>query len=500
MKRKIIYFLFALFVFSVMSPVYAKEELLIEKINEVTIDNDGFWMAPFANTYKTDNGGYVVAQETYVTYLDKNSNVVWDYYVGDIPGGSYDILLDGSYVYVTIGQECQTLNQSDEEVMPSDKIDHEPIAGHVEEKKEAGKAKEKPKDGDTQTESMFRTVKIRLSDGSVVKTNNEVGGIRIEKAGSYYAVGVGTYVLLLDSGLNVVKEYNTNACIGNLMVYKDQISVMNDDYKIRVFDSQLNLISTKSITGYDWNPSYRNSRTIFTDGTNHYLVNFDIGKFNQYGYYTTEVVGSEGSGDEIIGTNYDYFSGDIFGNYVFVAGYSYDYDGSNWTNPTAIVKVFDKEFNLVQTVVVGTDSEWLNVKNLSKTSTGFTVKWISDSDGLLHVSDYSVKYNITTKVQGEGTIEVIGSAFAGDSVKFKVTPKPGYLVYRVTVTDTDGNSVIYEDVDSDYLFTMPNSDCVVSVQFLKNPVTASNVTIAIFIVALISGITIFIRKKNKVNA
>ena len=71
MRKKFLFGFILLFVFFVMSPTYAKE-LDIEKINQVSVDNDGYWMAPFANTYKTSDGGYVVMRVT-VTDTEGNS-------------------------------------------------------------------------------------------------------------------------------------------------------------------------------------------------------------------------------------------------------------------------------------------------------------------------------------------------------------------------------------------------------------------------------------------
>ena len=483
-KKKIFLILILVSVFSFMSPVFAKEDLFIEKINEVTVENNGFWRTPFANSYKTSTGGYVVAQENYVYYLDKNNNIIWRYYVGNL-NGAYDILLDGDYVYVTIGKECRVeagkrietedgVQDSEKPEMPREEVSHK---------------------GDNKTDEvaspLYKTVKLKLSNGSVVKTNSNIYGVRIEKVGNYYAIVSYDSIVLMDANLNYVNDVSTGYCIAGMTVRDNLISVINTDNKIIVFDQSLNSVSTKNITNFDWLVSTKDAKTFLTDGTNHYTVNFGVYKFDASGRFSELLSSEYDAATEV--DSLGYFAGDIIGGYFFIAGT--DYRGET---PTVFVNVYDKDFNYLQSINVGSDTNNITVKNLYKTSSGFTVKWVTGSDDTLHVSDYSVKFNITTEVQGEGTVDVIGSAFAGEAVSFKVTPKKGYLVLRVTITDADGNSVVYEDVDSDYVFTMPNSDAKVTVQFAKNPLTSSGVWYTLLGLGVLGGVTYFFRKK-KVN-
>ena len=80
----------------------------------------------------------------------------------------------------------------------------------------------------------------------------------------------------------------------------------------------------------------------------------------------------------------------------------------------------------------------------------------------------NLDYAVETKVEGQGEVKVISRSGAGGEVTFEVTPKPGYVLSEVKVTDALGNVVTFKD----YTFTMPSSDVLIEVKFVpENPNT-----------------------------
>lgn len=101
---------------------------------------------------------------------------------------------------------------------------------------------------------------------------------------------------------------------------------------------------------------------------------------------------------------------------------------------------------------------------------------------------------VETKTDGNGTVTAAESSRYGEEVTFTVTPKEGYVLGEVKVTDENGNIVVF----TDYHFTMPNANVVIDVTFVpENPVTAD---IAIIILVVIAGFTgfAFIKTRKKI--
>ena len=517
--KRFYYLFFAVLMFAFLTPVYAKNELRIEKINEVSITNGGFKMAPFVDTFKTSDGGYVVAQEQRIIYLTKDGILKWDFEFEHKPD-SYDMLVDGNYVYLTYNlEECSNVNFPGESIdgssaaAGSEKVGRpEPRSGDAPEVPiDDGKGKPEPRSGDAPEVPIddgkgkpepisedgnqnYHTIKLNLSNGNIVKESTDFGGSSIRKIGNNYVIAAGTYILTMDSNLNIVKEINTRSCVYNLAVYNNQISAINASRNITIYDSSLNQLSTKTFPEFEWGFGLRDARSFLTDGENHYLVNFYVFKINGAGNTSTLF--------DYVDTDLEYMgriTGEKLNNYYLLGGFNDRFDGTDWVDRKAFVELYDNDFNYVQSVELNEEEDWVYVKDITKTDTGFVVKWISPTDNMLHVSEYALKYNITTEVQGKGSIEIIGSAFAGEPVTFKVVPEPGYVVLRVTVTDVNGNTVVYEGVDSDYLFTMPNSDAKVSVQFLKNPLTMPGVWYSVALLVAVLIITIIVKRKRTVN-
>ncbi len=96
-----------------------------------------------------------------------------------------------------------------------------------------------------------------------------------------------------------------------------------------------------------------------------------------------------------------------------------------------------------------------------------------------------IDYEITTKVEGKGTVTAIGRSEANGLVTFKVEPQQGYVLSVVKVTDANGNIIEFRD----YTFTMPSSDVLIEAVFVpENPYTADIAIAGIVLVAIVFGV------------
>lgn len=76
---------------------------------------------------------------------------------------------------------------------------------------------------------------------------------------------------------------------------------------------------------------------------------------------------------------------------------------------------------------------------------------------------FSKPFNVVTKTDGNGSIEVEPSAFSYNEVTFKVIPEEGYELVEVKVTDENGVVLAY----TDDTFTMPSADVTIEASFKK---------------------------------
>ena len=81
-----------------------------------------------------------------------------------------------------------------------------------------------------------------------------------------------------------------------------------------------------------------------------------------------------------------------------------------------------------------------------------------------HLQKYVGEYEVTTKTDGNGDVEV-NRVDGSDEVEFTITPKEGYKLVKVIVTTSSGEKVEF----TDNKFTMPNEDVVITVEFEKIP-------------------------------
>ena len=154
-------------------------------------------------------------------------------------------------------------------------------------------------------------------------------------------------------------------------------------------------------------------------------------------------------------------------------------------NTRATIQIFDSKFNILDTIYlndsfdVSADNELSIVKCINSTTNGFLVSGMVSESAF--VIKYKVKYDISTKTDGNGTISVsTEKEYTGNQVTFKITANEGYELNEVKVTDANGNVLVF----TDYTFTMPNADVTIEATFMKkeaNPDTSD-----IFIIASIT--------------
>jgi len=151
--------------------------------------------------------------------------------------------------------------------------------------------------------------------------------------------------------------------------------------------------------------------------------------------------------------------------------------------------IFDGNGKKIQDIVSDTGDYW----NLRAIDGGFVVintgsevsAYASNSSGASEVCSevYYLKYNIETKISGEGTISVLESSLAGQSVTFTISPQSGYVLSVVKVTDSNGNVIEF----TSNTFKMPSSNVTIEAIFVpSNPETRDVAILAIVIFILIS--------------
>lgn len=114
---------------------------------------------------------------------------------------------------------------------------------------------------------------------------------------------------------------------------------------------------------------------------------------------------------------------------------------------------------------------------------------------------FEKKFIITSKTDGNGTVEHNDDLYYNEDQSFKITPKEGYVIDEIKVTDPEtGKTVVYTD---EHEFVMPLHDVHIEVTFVKqvveNPKTGINDYLIFIIPVLGLGLYLY-NKFNKKNA
>lgn len=131
-------------------------------------------------------------------------------------------------------------------------------------------------------------------------------------------------------------------------------------------------------------------------------------------------------------------------------------------------------------------------------TTNYERSLTSDTLGNGNILKFVFCYEIHKSINGEGTIEVIESSKPGEAITFKITPKEGYVLGEVKVTDANGNVVVF----TDYTFTMPSADVKIEATFIKeetNPITSDAVIILCFATMVIAGFVTIYNYRKRLN-
>lgn len=135
---------------------------------------------------------------------------------------------------------------------------------------------------------------------------------------------------------------------------------------------------------------------------------------------------------------------------------------------------------------------------------------------VITLSKDQIKYNIYTKTDGNGEIEVVDSAFGGEAISFRVSAKKGLKLSGLTVTTDAGEKIEFREEDlttnkdgtisiSTNKFTMPFDNVTIearwsSISDIVNPKTGMKVGGLILLFTTITGITIYLRKKRSLQS
>lgn len=112
------------------------------------------------------------------------------------------------------------------------------------------------------------------------------------------------------------------------------------------------------------------------------------------------------------------------------------------------------------------------------------------------ISAKDLVYSVTTKTDGNGTIESTHvHAEKGEIIKFVITPNEGYVLSEVKVTDEKGNVITF----TENTFTMPEANVTIEATFTVENSETSTSNIIIATILLIISCTIFYKFKKKAN-
>lgn len=126
---------------------------------------------------------------------------------------------------------------------------------------------------------------------------------------------------------------------------------------------------------------------------------------------------------------------------------------------------------------------------------------------LVTIPKNSLKYNIRTKTDGNGTIEVINSAYAEEKISFKITSSKGYTLSKLIVTTDSGEKVEFEkgkDITNlngivtinNNLFTMPYDNVTIEAYWeIENPDTGSYIMCSIITLVILGIGNYFLKRK-----
>lgn len=291
-----------------------------------------------------------------------------------------------------------------------------------------------------------------------------------------------------------VLESGTNFDIDATFVEEDKLIAFgyNEGRVLITFDEELNILDRVTVdsSGY----RYECSRTLMRIDENLY--------YTCYGFWKIEdniFKPKLGYNSDI--SEYNFTDLKLIGDYILLSGL---YDDGNGVK--AVVTIFDKELNLIEEIDVnklfGKDYSSVSVvKNVYLTENGFALSAILNDYSLV-VAEFSIKFNVEAKTDGNGTINISSvKNFSNDEILFEIVPNEGYVLSSVKVIDAEGNEITFTKNS----FVMPSKDVIVKASFKKieedsveNPNTLTSGIIHLVILLIIVTISLgYFYKKIK---
>lgn len=157
-------------------------------------------------------------------------------------------------------------------------------------------------------------------------------------------------------------------------------------------------------------------------------------------------------------------------NHVAVS--TYNTNGNGWSGNSNIL-VFDNDGNIVETHDIASEigsskGDIITFRRMGNAVVAQVVNNVNTENSSTIADSYVVRYIprfiITTRVEGEGSINVVKTSQAGENITFTVTPAEGYVLGSVKVTDINDNVLTF----TSNTFTMPSSDVIIEATFVPN--------------------------------
>ncbi len=291
------------------------------------------------------------------------------------------------------------------------------------------------------------------SDGNLYYFNDEYEITKCSKQDTFYQYFYVWYILEEKYGEKLYDYVEEMDNEGNHWIY---VTLNNGQYyqwdvELLYFDKNMNLVFTKEVENIDW--SYYYWPCINT--SNKYLaiayLNKELGKVN--------VIFYDKEGNEL-----HTILVDDYGNTALPCIFNMTDNGIN-------IALFPKSYAL-------------------------DTKGKTDTKGDLKILYYEMPYDINVVKKTGGNVTITKKkAYTGEVIEVTATPDKGYVLGKVLVTDTSGNTLTYTEGK----FTMPSSDVTVEAQFVpENPDTAAFIGLAIIVVGAISCFW-FATSKKKIS-
>lgn len=471
--------------------VFASDDYFYN-VNKVSTEASSWNDINFTKSFKTENG-YLYFKNKTLKYVDNKGNLIWDFQISKDNSTSVDILLDGeNVIYTKSGRNG-------------------------------------------------KTCKIKLENKEEIACVSFAGFSLADMGDRYVALSKNNIVTIDKSTFTISKTIDTLVTAISMLVDDSYVYAFGSDSYIDIYDKNLDLkqeVKTdfaKVYSGSDANElSDKSVKGLFLAKDKFIVSNFSVYEINKNGNTVEKIKGTDISSDDLpSGVNKEYHSGVYINNLFVVGGAKRTCTTVAVTNDdtvsdssdtatscggyTPFVEVYDQSFKLLDTIKLANEFEdWAMVKNITpiKNDQGFLVKWIEN--GTLHVDEYSVRYNITTKTDGNGKIEVVDTALYGDQIVFRVNAKKNFTLKSIKLTGLTTNKTIeFTSDDFDLLnadegyygvskneFIMPDEDVLIEAIFeskITNPDTGISflIPMSVLSIAVIGTVSFILIKKKK---